>query len=193
MRLGILDHGHGFGSKLLFAIIRTATRQPVLDIIKLVRYRADFYGKPASKVTHEAMRGPSAWSVGDRELMAAIVAQTNESAFCKAAHEAVAKAAYRNDARVEAVLANLDRADIDERLRTTLRMLRKLTREHSVSREDMQQLLAAGVTREQIQDALNVAFSFNIITRLSEAFDFAIPSNDAMNAGAKFLLARGYR
>lgn len=193
MRLGILDHGHGLGSKLLFAIIRTASRQPVLDIIKLVRYRADFYGKPASKVTHEAMRGPSTWSVGDRELMAAVIAQTNESAFCKAAHAAVAKAAYRNDARVDAALADFDHADIDETLRVTLRMLRKLAREHSVSGEDMRALLAAGVTRAQIEDALHVAFSFNIITRLSEAFGFAIPSSDAMNAGAKFLLARGYR
>jgi uncharacterized peroxidase-related enzyme len=193
MRLGILDRGHGLGTKALFAIIRAASRQPVLDIIKLVKYRADFYGGPASKLTHEAMRGPSAWSVGDRELMAAFVAQINESAFCKAAHSAVAKVAYRSDARVDAVLADLDSAEIDDKLRATLRMLRQLTRQHTVGSADMREVLDAGVTREQIEDALNVAFSFNIITRLSEAFDFAIPTNDAMNAGAKFLLARGYR
>jgi hypothetical protein len=29
-------------------------------------------------VVHEAMRGPSAWSVGDRELMAAFVSKMNE-------------------------------------------------------------------------------------------------------------------
>jgi uncharacterized peroxidase-related enzyme len=193
MRLGILDHGHALGTKLLFAVIRAASRQPVLDIIKLVKYRADFYGGPASKLTHAAMRGPSAWSVGDRELMAAVVAQINESAFCEAAHSAVAKAAYRSSERVDAVLANPDGADIDAKLRATLRMLRKLAREHSVSVDDMRELLDAGVTREQIEDALDVAFSFNIITRLSEAFGFAIPTSDAMNAGAKFLLARGYR
>jgi hypothetical protein len=81
VRLAILDSGHGFGTEALFALIRAASRQPVLDIIKLVKYRPDFYGKPMQKVTHEAMRGPSAWSVGDRELMAALVSKMNACEF----------------------------------------------------------------------------------------------------------------
>jgi hypothetical protein len=44
MRLAILDNGHGFGTKALFVLIRAISRQPVLDVIKLVKYRADFYG-----------------------------------------------------------------------------------------------------------------------------------------------------
>jgi hypothetical protein len=67
MRLAILDSGHDFGTKALFAFMRTVSRQPVLDVIKLVKYRADFFGGPMQKVTQEAMRGTSAWSVGDRE------------------------------------------------------------------------------------------------------------------------------
>ena len=81
MRLAILDSGHGFWSKVLFAVIRVVSRQPVPDVIKLVKYRADFYGRPMQGVTHEAMRGPSAWSVGDRELMAAFVSKINECEF----------------------------------------------------------------------------------------------------------------
>ena len=77
MRLSILDKGHGFGTKILFALIRTFSGHPVLDVIKLVKYRPDFYGSPMGAVTQEAMRGPSAWSVGDRELMAAVVARSN--------------------------------------------------------------------------------------------------------------------
>ena len=77
VRLRILDSGHGLGTKALFALIRMASSQPVLDVIKLVKYRAGFYGRPMSAVTHEAMRGSSTWSVGDRELMAAFVAKTN--------------------------------------------------------------------------------------------------------------------
>lgn len=63
MRLAILDSGHGFGRKALFAFIRVVTRQPVVDAVKLVLYRPDFYGTHMKEVTHEAMRGPSAWSV----------------------------------------------------------------------------------------------------------------------------------
>src|SRR5262249_27112986 len=70
MRLTILDRGHAVGTKLLFALLRAFTRQPVPDAVKLVSYRPDFYGTPMKELTHEAMRGPSAWSVGDRELMA---------------------------------------------------------------------------------------------------------------------------
>ena len=134
MRLAILDTGHGFATKALFALIRTVSRQPVLDVIKLVKYRADFYGGPMQRVTHEAMRGPSTWSVGDRELMAALVAKTNECKWCTQAHAAVAKAAYGDGAKVSAVLSDLETAAIEEPLRATLRMLRKLTREHEIGR-----------------------------------------------------------
>ncbi len=193
MRLSILDAGHGLGTKLLFAVIRAASRQPVLDIIKLVKYRSDFYGGPMSKVTHEAMRGPSAWSIGDRELMAAVVAKANSSRFCTEAHTAVARRAYGSKGDVAAALSGLEHATSREPLRATLRMLDKLARERTVTSGDMRTVLQAGASRQQVEDALAVAFAFNTTARLAEAFGFAIPPAEAMEAGAKFLLARGYR
>lgn len=82
MRLMILDKGHGFRTKGLFAVIRTISRLPVPDAIKLNRYRPDFYGTPMRELTQEAMRGPSVWSVGDRELMGAVVSKTNNCEVC---------------------------------------------------------------------------------------------------------------
>ena len=193
MRLAILDSGHSIGTKALFALIRTVSRQPVLDVVKLVKYRADFYGWPMGGVTQEAMRGPSAWSVGDRELMAAFVAKTNQSEFCTKAHTAVAQGAYRDEKKVSTVLSNLDTASIEEPLRATLLMLGKLTREHAVDADDMRAVLAAGASRQKIEDALAVCFSFNVIGRLADAFGFFVPSPKAFEAGAKYLLARGYR
>jgi hypothetical protein len=81
MRLAILDSGHGVGAKMLFALMRAVSRQPVPDVVKLIRYRSDFFGAPMSEVFQEALRGPSPWSVGDRELMAAYVSKTNECEF----------------------------------------------------------------------------------------------------------------
>jgi alkylhydroperoxidase family enzyme len=194
MRLRILDNGHGFGTKALFALIRTVSRQPVLDVVKLVKYRADFYGEPMGAVTHEAMRGPSTWSVGDRELMAAFVAKTNQCEFCTKAHLAVAQGAYHGDGkRISNLLPDLDTAAIEEPLRATLLMLGKLTREHVVDAYDMRAVLAAGASRRQIEDALAVCFSFNVIGRLADAFGFFVPGPKAFEAGAKYLLARGYR
>ena len=193
MRLRILDSGHGFGTKALFALIQTVSRQPVLDVIKLVKYRADFYGDPMSALTQEAMRGPSAWSVGDRELMAAYVAKTNHCEFCTKTHAAVAQRAYGDVKDVCTILSDLGAAAVEEPLRATLLMLGKLTREHTVDADDMRAVLAAGASRSQIEDAIAVCFSFNVIGRLADAFGFFVPGPDAFDAGAKYLLARGYR
>jgi uncharacterized peroxidase-related enzyme len=193
MRLKILDSCYSFGTKVLFALIHAVSRQPVPDAAKLVFYRPDFYGAPMKEITQEAMRGPSAWSVGDRELMAAFVSQTNECAFCIGAHTATAARAYHDEAKVSAALSDLETAPIDEPLRATLRMLGKLTREQAVTADDMRAVLAAGVSREQIEDALAVSFAFNTTDRLADAFGFFVPGPKAFEAGAKFLLRRGYR
>lgn len=193
MRLRVLDDGHGFGTKALFAFIRMISRQPVLDVIKLVKYRPDFYGQPMGAVTQEAMRGPSAWSVGDRELMAALVSKTNQSEFCTKAHTAVAQRAYGDSKNASASLSEPETAAIEEPLRATLLMLRKLTREHTLTIDDIRSVLAAGASRQQIEDALAVSFSFNVIGRLADAFGFRVPGPEAFEAGAKYLLSRGYR
>lgn len=193
MRLRILDEGHGLGTKVLFAMIRTVSRHATPEAVKLIRYRPDFYGDPMKKVTHEAMRGPSPWSVAERELIAAFVSKMNSCTYCVKAHSAVSARAYGDDARVSAALEDIERAEIAEPLRATLRMLRKLTRERTVDAEDMRALLDAGVSREQIEDALAVCFAFNSMNRLADAFGFHVGGPSAFEAGAKYLLARGYR
>jgi AhpD family alkylhydroperoxidase len=125
--------------------------------------------------------------------MAAFVSKVNQCEFCIKAHTAVAARAYRDEAKVSAALSNLETAAIEEPLRATLRMLGKLTREHAVDADDMRAVLAAGVSREQIKDALAVCFAFNTINRLADTFEFFVPDPKAFEAAAKFLLARGYR
>ena len=193
MRLEILNSGYSSGTKLLFAVIRTFSRQPVPDAAKLVFYRPGFYGTQAKKFTHEAMRGPSAWSVADRELMAAYVSKVNETAFCIGAHSATAGQAYRDRAKVEAVLTDPDSAPIEEGLRATLRMLGKLTREGKVNAGDMREVLSAGVSSRQVEDALAVCAAFNTTDRLADAFGFELLSPEGFEAGAKYLLKRGYK
>jgi len=193
MRLDILNRGYGPGTKLLFAFIRLFSGHPVPDAAKLVFYRPDFYGARAKEFTHEAMRGPSAWSVGDRELMAAYVSKVNESTFCVSAHTATASQAYQDAPRVAAVLADLESAPIEEPLRATLRMLGKLTAEGKLRAEDMREVLAVGVSPQQVEDALAVCAAFNTTGRLADAFGFEVLSPEDFEAGAKYLLKRGYR
>ena len=185
MRLDILNSGYSPTTRLLFTVIRLFSGHPVPDAAKIVFCRPDFYGTRAKEFTHEAMRGPSAWSVGDRELMAAYVSKVNESAFCIGAHTATASQAYQDQPRVAAVLADLESAPNEEPLRATLRMLGKLTREGQVSAEDMREVLAAGASPQQVQDALAVCAAFDTTSRLAEGFGFEVLSTEGFEAGAK--------
>jgi len=193
MRLGVLNHGYGPGTKVLFALIQLFSRHPVPDAAKVVFYRPDFYGSRAKEFTHEAMRGPSAWSVADRQLMAAYVSKVNESAFCIGAHTATARQAYQDGPKVATVLTDLESAPVEDGLRATLRMLGKLTREGKLGTEDMQHVLSAGVSAQQVKDALAVCAAFNTTDRLADAFGFEVLSPEGFEAGARYLLKRGYR
>jgi AhpD family alkylhydroperoxidase len=119
MRLNILNSGYTFGTKVLFAFIHLVSRRRVPDAARLVMYRPDFYGEPMGAFTQLVMRGPSAWSVGDRELMAAFVSKMNACAFCVGAHRATAAMAYQDEAKVQAVLSDLETAPIQEEVRST--------------------------------------------------------------------------
>ncbi len=193
MRPGVLDHGYGIGPRLLFGLIRLMTGRPLPDAAKITFYRPDFYGTHMKQFTHEAMRGSSEWSVGDRELMAAYVSKLNDCPFCVGAHTATATRAYQDGERVAAVLADLDSAPIPEPLRATLGMLGKLTSLGTLSAGDVRAVLSAGVSRRQIEDALAVSFAFNTTDRLANAFAFEVLSPEGFEAGAKYLLKRGYR
>jgi hypothetical protein len=94
---------------------------------------------------------------------------------------------------VDAVLADVEAAPIDAKLRATLQLLRKLTKESFVTVDDMREVLATGVSRQQIEDALAVCFAFNVITRLADTFQFHVGPKAHFAAGAKMLLSRGYK
>ena len=192
MRPAVLNHGYGLGPRLLFRLIRLMSGHPAPDAAKLTFYRSDFYGTHAKRFTQEAMRGRSAWSVGDRELMAAYVSKVNDSPFCIGAHTATATRAYQDPERVAAVLADLGSAPIDEGLRATLELLGKLAGAGTLRADDIRAVLAAGVSAQQIEDALAVGFAFNTTDRLANAFAFDLLSPDGYEAGAKYLLKRGY-
>jgi alkylhydroperoxidase family enzyme len=92
------------------------------------------------------------------------------------------------------VLADLANAPISDKLRATLGMLRKVTRTHAdVTADDMRALLAIGVTRAQIEDALLVGWAFNVITRLADTFEFHVGTQASFDTSAKMLLTRGYK
>jgi hypothetical protein len=81
MRLSVIDHGHTFGQKVLLKFIRLVSGFAAPDVIKTLMYRKRFFGDQQSKLTQLVMRGPSDWSVFDREMFAAYVSRLNQCVF----------------------------------------------------------------------------------------------------------------
>jgi len=60
--------------------------------------------------------------------------------------------------------------------------------------EDVRQAMRAGASKAAIQDAIEVAFLFNIYDRLADAMAWDVPTADSgyYRAAAARLLRRGY-
>ena len=61
--------------------IRARTGHEPLGVVKTLLYRPELFGWPFSQALDRAMRGPSPWSAGERELFAAFTSLLNECHF----------------------------------------------------------------------------------------------------------------
>lgn len=80
MRLELLG-GHRLKERLMLRMMRLVLRTKKLDALHTMMYRRDFFGARFSELSQQIMRGPSDWSVGERELMAAFVSKVNQCPF----------------------------------------------------------------------------------------------------------------
>ena len=81
MRIRAVEHGHRLPEKLKLILISLIGMRRVPDIVKTLMYRSEFWGKPMCDWTEAVMRGPSDWSVGERELFAAFTSRLNQCVF----------------------------------------------------------------------------------------------------------------
>ena len=81
MRLRTVEHGHRLPQGLKLLLIRLVSGRRVPDVVKTLLYRPEFFGRPMCAWTQAVMRGPSEWSVGERELFAAFTSRLNQCLF----------------------------------------------------------------------------------------------------------------
>lgn len=81
MRLEAVRRGNRPPNRAFVWLIGRMRGQPAPDIVRTINYRSGFWGAPWSDALHDAMRGPSPWSVGERELFAAYTSYLNECHF----------------------------------------------------------------------------------------------------------------
>lgn len=192
MRLPEIERGDSLHHRLLIGLISRAAGIRLPDAARVAFYHRDFAGAELGAWTQRVMRGTSGWSIGERELMAAMVASWNRCPFCVGAHSAVAIRGLEADL-VGAVLADYSSAPIPGRLRATLRFLEKMTHDpDGLAPADARAVFAVGVTVEELRDAVAVAAVFNIIARYANALDFDVPGPEDFHKAAGMLLRRGY-
>jgi hypothetical protein len=73
MRLGVVDADAGE--------LRLRLGRDPSGVLLTLYYRPEIFGRPFSDALDLAMRGPSEWSAGERELFAAFVSSLNQCPF----------------------------------------------------------------------------------------------------------------
>lgn len=81
MRLKIIESGQKLSKKLILALIGLKLGERAPDVLRTLWYRPKFFGAHFASYLNAVMRGPSEWSVGERELFAAFVSKANECPF----------------------------------------------------------------------------------------------------------------
>ena len=81
MRLRGPGERQSAAKRALFRVIENRSGHPVPDVVRTLSYRPGFFGSAFSRWVQAALRGPSPWSEGERELMAALVSARNQCVF----------------------------------------------------------------------------------------------------------------
>lgn len=77
----MVDHGHAPAEAALLAAIQERTGTEPLGVVKTLLYRPELFGEPFSEALDVAMRGPSEWSAGERELFAGFTSLLRQCPF----------------------------------------------------------------------------------------------------------------
>jgi uncharacterized peroxidase-related enzyme len=169
--------------------LRSLPGQPVMRDL----YRAHPAScRPLGELTEAAMRGLSPFTQGQRELIAAYVSGLNACTYCHGTHVAVAAACGVAPDLIVALLADIDSAPLDARMKPILLYARKLTLSPArVTEADAALIYDAGWGSDALYSTVLVTALFNFYTRLVDGVGLALPEGYQAEAG-KRLSTVGY-
>ena len=148
--------------------------------------------KPLGEFTEAAMRGPSPFTQGQREMIAAYVSGLNACAYCHGTHLAVAEACGVAPELVKALLEDIDAAPVEPRMKPILNYARKLTLSPArMTAADAAAIYQAGWGDDAFYSTVVVTALFNFYNRLADGVGLAMPEDHGAEAG-KRLSTLGY-
>lgn len=144
---------------------------------------------------HEALlRGPSPFTVGERELFAGYVSALNACGYCHGEHQAVGESFGIAPGLLDALIADLDGAPVSERLRAVFVYLRKLALTPArMTRADAEAVFAAGWDDAALYHAASVCAMFCCDNRIIQGLGIARHSPEVLAETVRRLHDFGYR
>ena len=137
----------------------------LMDVFKLYPETS----RPLLDYHEVVMRGPSPFSVAERELIAAYVSGVNSCGYCHGVHTATAEACGVAEGAIPAAVLDVDSAPVPDNLRPVLRYVEKLTlTPAALTRADAEEVLAAGWDEHALHSAVMVCALFNFMNRMVE-------------------------
>jgi uncharacterized peroxidase-related enzyme len=184
--------GQGLKHRIMIKLAPFVVGADAPDIMRILFYRPEYFGRPMGKLHQQVLRGPSDWTVGERELFAAWVSLKNNCRFCTAAHTAVAARGlgkvYNEDVLTEKILA-----EQSDEVRAMLPFLEKLTvSPESMTAADVAPLRAAGISENAIIDAVYICMLFCTMNRMVDAFGVEQMTPKQIEKASRMLLEKGY-
>ena len=162
--------------------LRRLLRRPEPQaIMKIGRYRPDFYGERLHALRRAAFRESSWWSAEEQELFAALVARLRQCEICTVLHAArAAGPAQRGRDDVAAALADWRSASLRPPVAAAARALETLVLDTArFSSKDLEELRALGVPPAAIEDLLYISTVLSIMTRVASALGAELDSSYA--------------
>lgn len=125
--------------------------------------------KPLCEYTDDLLRGPSPFSVGEREFIAAYVSGINACRYCHGAHSIIAELHGIDANLLNSVLNDPAGAGVEPKMLPVLDYVRKLTETPAqLTDADAQRVFDAGWSEEALYHAISVCALFNFMNRIVE-------------------------
>lgn len=148
---------------------------------------------PLALHRHALMRGPSPFTPGERELIAAFTSVLNACGYCTDEHNAVAAAFGIDAGLLKAMVDDLDTAPVEPRMRPVFRYVKKLTLAPARMVEaDVAAIHAAGWDDTAVFHAASVCGLFNLDNRLVQGLGVAAQPPEVFAGTVKRLHEHGY-
>lgn len=147
---------------------------------------------PLLEFHERLLRGESPLSIGERELLAAYVSRLNACTYCSGIHEITAAEFGIEPFFLEALIKDIDSAQVADDLKPIFHYARKLTEAPSkMTPADAEAVYEAGWDEKALHDVVNVCALFNFMNRLLEGLGITGTPDSRAESGQR--LARiGY-